>query len=118
MAKPGPKTKWKQDPERIDIILRELEETGCYKTACELAQISVKSLERWMEADEILAMKCNYAKSKKIKRVAEKVEEKDPWKILKNIGKDRYQDEIKLTEETRHTLTLVDDDGLKDELKY
>lgn len=83
----------KKVPDVIGIILQCLEDGMPVKRACQYAQIHPDTFYGWCEKDSSFRLKADFAKSAAIRRLIKKQEDKDPWKILKNIDSEHFKDE-------------------------
>ena len=109
----GPRL-WTEDNRRI--ILDTIRETGAIKTAYQLAGISHDTFERWRSRDALFALDIERNRALAKKLLIHKVTEKDPWKILKNVGRDEFQENIEHHIDSNHTLTVISENDSKTEI--
>jgi len=91
----------KKTDTRVAILLDCLERGMPVQRACEFARVNRSTLHRWKEKDEDFATEVAYSRGVAIKRLILKVEEKEPWKILKNIDSKHFKDQVDITSEQR-----------------
>jgi hypothetical protein len=61
--------------------------------ACDFAKISKTTFYEWLRENEDFRTEMAFAEAIGIRRVTRKVEDKDPWKILKNKDPENFKDE-------------------------
>lgn len=89
--KPGRPTKL--SPERVRILSECFQNAMTTNIACDYANISRDTFYSWYEKDENFRTQMNYAKAMAAQRLLKKVEEKEPWKLLKNVYRGEYVDD-------------------------
>jgi len=105
----------KKTTERVRVLLSALERALLVKRACDLAMISYDTFYRWLKEDETFLIQVREAKSKAIERLVGKVEDKDPWKILKNADSEHFKDNVEVNSTERYIYEIDSGDGDTDE---
>lgn len=108
----GPPTKFSE--ERLKIILDAIQRAVPIKRACELAMITDQTLRNWTKEDDLILLKVREAKAKAVERLVGKVEDKDPWKILKNADREHFKDHVEETVVERFEFAIDAGDGEED----
>lgn len=80
-------------PERVGILSECFENAMTTNVACDYANIARDTFYSWYEKDEDFRTQMNYSRALAAKKLLKRIEEKDPWKLLKNIYKGEYVDE-------------------------
>lgn len=80
------------------VIVDAVRDGVTFRYACELASIHPATGYRWLMMDSDFAIEVSAARAQCIRRLAGKVEDKDPKFLLKVMGRHDYREEI-------HTVT-------------
>ena len=83
----------KLTPTRVRILSECFQNAMTTNIACDYANISRDTFYSWFEKDEDFRTQMNYAKAMAAQRLLKKVEEKEPWKLLKNVYRGEYIDD-------------------------
>lgn len=112
----GPGRPTKFTDERVKILLECLEDNMPLNKACDYAKIARQTIYNWMKEDENFSTQVSYAKSAGERRLVRKVEDKDPWKILKNTDPENFKDEPAqvFNFNGKETITLPDGTKIED----
>lgn len=77
--------------------------------ACNFAKVSKVTYYEWLKEHEDFRTEMAFAESIGIRRVTKKVEDKDPWKILKNKDPKNFKDvQTVLTDEEPEGIDYAD----------
>lgn len=95
--------------EIVEILLSCIRSGFHIETACGYAKINKQTFYNWLDKDKDFSTQVDFAKSESVMRLAQRVAEEDPWKILKNIAPRLYRDKIEqeISGKDGSPLTLV-----------
>ncbi len=77
----------------MTVLCQGLEEGMTFRVACDFADITYVTAYKYIKEEPIYQNMVNLARAKCVQRLLPKVEEKDPWKLLKSIYKGEYVDD-------------------------
>ena len=102
----------KADLETRRLIIDALRKCMPFTYACDLVGIHRTTGYNWLKSNKSFSIEVAIAKAEAIQGlVALTAKQNGAWKILKNIGKEQFKEQIEITEEYRHTLTIKAPDG-------
>ncbi|MBK7497379.1 MAG: hypothetical protein IPI28_18990 [Candidatus Omnitrophica bacterium] len=83
----------KRTNENRNIILTMLAKIPVPKIACAAAGLSLETYERWYRTDPEFRAKIEQVIGVEKSELYQKVKDKEPWKLLKSIGREHFNDE-------------------------
>lgn len=96
-------------PEVLAIIYASLTQCPIDEIACQAAGISMRTYDRWRAENEEFRLKTDRLTSDHLKELYGDVRNKDPWKLLKNVGKKWFKEHVEIVlDEERHSVKLPD----------